>query len=46
MKTIATLTLFGYHMIEDGKITHPVKGTTLIGNDMALAPGVGTCGNN
>ncbi len=45
------------YMIEDGKITHPVKGATLIGNgpdvltrismignDMTLDPGVGTCG--
>ena len=45
------------YMIEDGKITFPVKGATLIGNgpdvltrvsmignDMALDPGVGTCG--
>ncbi len=45
------------YMIEDGKITYPVKGATLIGNgpdvltrvsmignDMALDPGVGTCG--
>lgn len=45
------------YMIENGKITHPVKGATLIGNgpdvltrismignDMALDPGVGTCG--
>jgi TldD protein len=45
------------YMIKDGKITHPVKGATLIGNgpdvltrismigkDMALDPGVGTCG--
>jgi len=45
------------YMIEDGKVTHPVKGATLIGNgpdvltriamignDMALDPGVGTCG--
>ena len=45
------------YMIEDGKITHPVKGATLIGNgpdvltrismignDMKLDPGVGTCG--
>ena len=44
-------------MIEDGKITYPVKGATLIGNgpdamtrvsmignDLALDPGVGTCG--
>lgn len=45
------------YMIEDGKITCPVKGATLIGNgpdvltrvsmignDMLLDPGVGTCG--
>ena len=45
------------YLIEDGKITMPVKGATLIGagadaltrismvgNDMALDPGVGTCG--
>jgi TldD protein len=45
------------YMIEDGIITHPVKGATLIGNgpdaltrvsmignDMALDSGVGTCG--
>lgn len=45
------------YMIEDGKITYPVKGATLIGNgpdvltrvtmignDMALDPGIGTCG--
>jgi TldD protein len=44
-------------MIEDGKLTYPVKGATLIGNgpdvltrvsmignDMTLDPGVGTCG--
>ena len=44
-------------LIENGKITAPVKGATLIGNgpeamtrvsmignDMALDPGVGTCG--
>ncbi len=44
-------------MIENGKLTHPVKGATLIGNgpdaltrvsmignDMRLDPGVGTCG--
>jgi TldD protein len=44
-------------MIEDGKITYPVKGATLIGNgpdvlkrvsmignDMQLDSGVGTCG--
>jgi TldD protein len=45
------------YMIEDGKITYPVKGATLIGNgpdaltrvsmvgnDLALDAGVGTCG--
>ena len=45
------------YLIENGKITHPVKGATLIGNgpevlkhvsmignDMALDSGVGTCG--
>ncbi len=45
------------YMIEDGKITYPVKGATLIGNgpdaltrvsmignDMSLDAGVGTCG--
>ncbi len=45
------------YMIEDGKLTYPVKGATLIGNgpdaltrvtmignDLALDPGVGTCG--
>ncbi|MBA2659817.1 MAG: metalloprotease TldD [Nitrosospira sp.] len=45
------------YMIENGKISYPVKGATLIGNgpdvltrvsmignDMALDPGVGTCG--
>ncbi len=45
------------YLIEDGKITTPVKGATLIGNgpealtrvsmignDIALDPGVGTCG--
>jgi len=45
------------YMIENGKITYPVKGATLIGNgpdvlqrvsmignDMKLDPGVGTCG--
>jgi len=45
------------YLIEDGKITAPVKGATLIGNgpdaltrvsmignDLALDPGVGTCG--
>ena len=47
------------YLIEDGRITTPVKGATLIGsgadaltrismvgNDMALDPGVGTCGKN
>lgn len=46
-------------MIEDGVLTHPVKGATLIGNgpdvltrvtmignDMALDPGVGVCGKD
>jgi TldD protein len=46
-------------MIEDGRITMPVKGATLIGsgadalmrismvgNDMALDPGIGTCGKD
>jgi TldD protein len=45
------------YLIEDGRVTSPVKGATLIGNgpdsltkvqmignDMALDPGVGTCG--
>lgn len=45
------------YLIENGKITRPVKGATLIGNgpdvltkvsaignDMALDPGIGTCG--
>jgi TldD protein len=45
------------YLIEDGRITQPVKGATLIGagaealkrismvgNDMALDPGIGTCG--
>jgi TldD protein len=47
------------YLIEDGQVTAPVKGATLIGNgpdaltkvtmignDMALDPGVGTCGKN
>ncbi|MBL6932809.1 MAG: metalloprotease TldD [Rhodospirillales bacterium] len=47
------------YMVEDGKITAPVKGATLIGNgpdvltrvsmignDMELDPGVGTCGKD
>jgi TldD protein len=47
------------YLIEDGKITRPVKGATLIGNgpdvltrvsmignDLALDPGVGTCGKD
>jgi len=32
------------YLIEDGKVTQPVKGATLIGNDMKLDTGVGTCG--
>jgi TldD protein len=45
------------YLIEDGKVTHPVKGATLIGNgpdaltrvtmignDLALDQGIGTCG--
>ena len=45
------------YMIEDGKVTHPVKDATLIGNgkdaltrvalignDLELDPGIGTCG--
>ena len=47
------------YMIEDGKVTHPIKGATLIGNgpdaltqvtmignDMSLDPGIGTCGKD
>ncbi|MEJ0048358.1 MAG: metalloprotease TldD [Rhodospirillales bacterium] len=47
------------YMIEDGKVTHPVRGATLIGNgpdaltrvamignDMKLDDGVGTCGKD
>ncbi len=47
------------YRIEDGKVTSPVKGATLIGNgpdaltrvdmvgnDMMLDPGIGTCGKN
>lgn len=47
------------YLIENGKVTRPVKGATLIGNgpdaltrvsmignDMALDPGVGTCGKD
>jgi TldD protein len=47
------------YLIEDGKVTAPVKGATLIGNgpdsltkvamignDMSLDPGVGTCGKD
>jgi len=47
------------YLIEDGKVTAPLKGATLIGNgpdamtkvsmignDMALDPGIGTCGKN
>jgi TldD protein len=45
------------YLIENGKVTHPVKGATLIGNgpdaltrvtmignDLQLDPGIGTCG--
>jgi TldD protein len=45
------------YMIEDGRVTYPVKGATLIGNgpdaltrvkmignDLSLDPGIGTCG--
>ena len=45
------------YVIENGKLTHPVKGATLIGNgpdaltrvsmignDLALDAGIGTCG--
>jgi TldD protein len=47
------------YLIEDGKVTQPVKGATLIGNgpealkyvsmvgnDLALDEGIGTCGKN
>ena len=47
------------YLIENGKVTRPVKGATLIGNgpdvltkvrmignDMRLDPGVGTCGKD
>ena len=47
------------YLIENGKVTYPVKGATLIGNgpdaltrvsmignDLALDPGVGTCGKD
>src|SRR5471032_148746 len=47
------------YLIEDGRVTAPVKGATLIGNgpdalmgvemvgdDMALDPGIGTCGKS
>jgi TldD protein len=47
------------YLIEDGKVTHPVKGATLIGNgpdaltrvsmignDLALDAGIGTCGKD
>jgi TldD protein len=47
------------YLIEEGRVTAPVKGATLIGNgpdaltkvamvgnDMALDPGIGTCGKN
>ncbi|MHA1109166.1 MAG: metalloprotease TldD [Alphaproteobacteria bacterium] len=47
------------YRVKDGRVLHPVKGATLIGdgpsalrqiravgNDMAMDPGVGTCGKN
>jgi TldD protein len=47
------------YLIEDGKLTRPVKGAsligngpdvltriTMVGNDLALDTGVGTCGKN
>ena len=47
------------YLIEDGRVTHPVKGATIIGNgpdalrrvkmignDMKLDSGVGTCGKD
>ena len=47
------------YLIENGKITHPIKGATLIGNgpevmkqitmvgnDLELDPGIGTCGKD
>ena len=47
------------YMIENGRVTHPIKGATLIGNgpdaltqitmignDMSLDPGIGTCGKD
>ncbi len=47
------------YLIENGKITHPIKGATLIGNgpevmkkismvgnDLQLDPGIGTCGKD
>jgi TldD protein len=47
------------YLIEDGRVTTPVKGATIIGNgadalkrismvgnDMALDPGIGTCGKD
>ena len=47
------------YMIEDGKVTQPIKGAmligngpsdlhrvTMIGNDLALDTGIGTCGKN
>ena len=34
------------YMIENGKVTRPIKGATLIGNDMSLDPGIGTCGKD
>jgi TldD protein len=32
------------YLIEDGVVTAPVRGATLVGNDLALDEGIGTCG--
>jgi TldD protein len=34
------------YLIEDGQVTKPVKGATLIGHDLKLDEGVGTCGKD
>ena len=34
------------YLIEDGKITSPVKGATLIGDDFCFDPGIGVCGKS
>ena len=59
LRQIRVLGVSEAYLIEDGKVTAPVKGATLIGNgpdaltkvtmvgnDMALDPGIGTCGKN